>query len=183
MKPAPLTTEQKLLCEKAFELAPLLSRVVGFRNSALERMEIFVDGETSSDFGPIAVLTESISYFDRNFFVQGPQMLKAVMDVAKRRKARIAELEAENARLRGEADPGTKQKSKAQWCAAACNKPLFRQWLADVHQVDISDRERVNTRVRSMLDVGSRSQLDEDSDAGKRWIKMWKDFKTWENAR
>ena len=176
----PLTPAQKLLCQKAAELCATLSPAwTSFYNASERRTEIFVEGEAGEDAAPILLATEHLAWADREFVVRGPQMLQAVMAEAQRRRMVIAALEAELRQLKGEPEPGREKKSVAQWCGRVCTSPAFKRWLHEIHQADISDQKRVDSRVRSMLGIESRAELDTDPAAAARWRAMAAEFEAW----
>lgn len=179
----PLTPAQKQLCQKAAELAATLSPAwTSFYNAGERRTEIFVEGDAGPDASPILLTTEELCWSDREFVVRGPQMLHAVMAEAQRRRMIIAALEAELRRLKGEPEPGGKKNSVAQWCGRLCTSALFKRWLFEIHQADVSDQKRVDTHVRNMLEIQSRAQLDTDPAAAARWRSMAAEFESWRKA-
>lgn len=176
------TEQEKTLLQKAAEIEPMLSLGwQAFRNFEDGRTEILVEGDKGADARPILLLTEEISYADREFVTRGPQMLRAALQAGRYLKDLVKDKEAEIARLKGEPDPKARKFSNAQQCAIYCAKPEFQHWLRDVHGADISDLRRIESRVRSMLMVDSRAELDQDPDAARRWQKLRKDFE--ERAR
>lgn len=171
---AGLTSEQRDLCLKAAELEPLLSqRWTSFYNASELRTEIFAGTDTA----PIMIMTDDISYADREFAVRAPQMLHAALAALRLRGETIDRLATENRQLKGE--PKQKQSSLAQQCAIECAKPAFKKFLHEQHEVDIADQERVNTRVRTMLNIQSRAELDTDPEAARRWLDLRDRFKKW----
>lgn len=171
------TEQEKALLQKAAEIEPTLSLGwQAFRNFEDGRTEILVEGDTGSDARPILLLTEEISFADREFVARGPQMLRAALSAGRYLKDLVKHQEDEIRRLKGEPDPNAKKFSHARQCAWFCTKQDFQQWLRDVHGADISDLQRVETRVRSMLMVESRAELDTNPEAAIRWQKMRKDF-------
>lgn len=191
---APLTPEQKELCILAAELEADISEAwISFYNSTSGQNEIFDAADRGPDRAPILLIMPEASHGDRKLAVRVPQLVRALLALCRFRKARIGHLEAELRRMNGEPEPDPnpqdhneerqKQKSKAQWCAITCGARSFKEWLSQVHQVDTSDRIRTEARVRTMLRIQSRTELDTDNQAGERWVAMWKDFKTWEKAR
>jgi hypothetical protein len=64
-----------------------------------------------------------------------------------------------------------------------CDDPLFKTYLAKRHGADISDRERVAARLRSVLAIKSRSELNTDPSAAERWKSLRADFDAWRRVR
>ncbi len=176
--PPPRATDaQKALCALAAELVPQIAPSwTKFYDTEKHRWQVFIDGDTGPMARPLALVTEDAGWADKEFLTQGAQMLAALVTAGRRQKWIIQQLEAEIRRLNGEPDPNAKKFSHARQCAWFCTKPDFQQWLRDVHGADISDLRRVETRVRSMLRVESRAELDTNPEAASRWQKMRKDF-------
>lgn len=181
-EPPRLTNAQKDLCAQAKELVPQIAPSwTKFYDTEKHRWQIFIEGDTGPMARPLALVTEEAGWADKEFLTKGAQMLSALVAAGRRQKWIIEQQDAEIRRLRGEPDPSAKKFSPARQCAIYCSKPEFQQWLRDIHGADISDRQRVETRVRSMLMVESRAELDENHEAASRWQKMRKDFE--ERAR
>jgi len=127
----------------------------------------------------LATVERGCAYDDEELLFNAPVFLRAVLTVAEaafeviRRQKR--ELEALQAKK--------EKASLAQQCAIACGDAAFLRWLFEVHGVDTADRIRVTTRVRTMLAVQSRAELDTDPQAAARWRGMWAEFQAWRRAR
>ena len=77
-----------------------------------------------------------------------------------------------------------KPKDYAAECAMKCAEPAFQQWMHEVHGLDNAhDATRVANRVRTMLAIQSRAQLNIDQGAADRWRKMVDDFEAWNKRR
>ena len=65
-------------------------------------------------------------------------------------------------------------------CAMKCEAPVFKKFLEECHGLErpLTD-ERVAVRVRSILDIKSRRELNEDPAAARRWRALVKDFDLW----
>lgn len=70
-------------------------------------------------------------------------------------------------------------KNYAAECGMRCNDPMFRRFLTEQHGLETSDLERVATRVRTMLAVSSRAELNTDPEAAARWISLRAEFEAW----
>ena len=184
MSHAPKPTDQeKALLQKAAEIEPMLSLGwQSFRNFEDGRTEILVEGDIGSDARPILLLTEEISFADREFVARGPQMLRAALSAGRYLKDLVKHQEDEIRRLKGEPEPAArKPKALSQQCDDYCRAHAFQIWLRDVHGADISDLDRIRARVRSMLGVNTRTELDQAPEAAARWQSLLKSFK--ERAR
>jgi hypothetical protein len=71
-------------------------------------------------------------------------------------------------------------KDFAAECAMKCNEPAFKVWLEQVHGLErpLTD-ERVAQKVRSLLGVTSRKELNDGGRAGEAWKALRADFATW----
>lgn len=88
---------------------------------------------------------------------------------------------AENARREAEAKAAAQAKTDlAQRCAIESAKPPFITFLRERHGLeDPADQTRIDTRVRSLLAIKSRSELNTDPAAAERWKSLWAEFQQW----
>jgi len=86
---------------------------------------------------------------------------------------------AENER----AERARKGKDFAAECAMLCGQHAFRTFLQDRHGLDAADRERIDTRVRSILAIQSRAELNKDESARLRWFSLRTEFKQWKEGQ
>lgn len=80
--------------------------------------------------------------------------------------------------------PQHDQKSKdyAAECSMKCGEQLFRHYLIEKHGLeDATDNIRVVSRVRSILNIKSRADLNTDENARQRWFSLRADFEAWRN--
>lgn len=92
------------------------------------------------------------------------------------------------ARYRAEKQNGNRQRppeiksppSIAAQCARICGKPAFKKFLEERHGLErpLTD-ERVATRVRFLLEIPSRKQLDTDPAAAARWHRLRDKYDAW----
>lgn len=68
-------------------------------------------------------------------------------------------------------------------CGMKCSEPLFQTWLFEVHGLENPDHVKAGTKVRLMLDIKSRADLNTDPSAAARWRKMAGDFDAWARHR
>lgn len=80
-------------------------------------------------------------------------------------------------------DPPKKSKDYAAECAMQCSKQAFRTFLRERHGLEATDDERINTRVRSILRIQSRADLNTDDSARERWFSLRAEFKNWQEGR
>ncbi|MBP1852147.1 hypothetical protein [Rhizobium halophytocola] len=118
---------------------------------------------------PCHVDDEEVLFNSRDYIEACILVAEQSFDEVRRLKREVEQLQAKRQREAG-------RKDYAAQCAMACDKPAFRQWLADVHGADISDRERIATRLRSILNIRSRGELNIDESAAARWKSLQADF-------
>ncbi|MCA1368103.1 hypothetical protein I6F15_11895 [Bradyrhizobium sp. BRP14] len=86
------------------------------------------------------------------------------------------------AELRRHAPGQEQQKSKdyAAACAMKCAEPAFKVFLEECHDLakPLTD-DRVATKVRSILKISSRAELNEDPAASARWKKLRDHYDAW----
>ncbi|WP_242219987.1 hypothetical protein [Shinella zoogloeoides] len=68
-------------------------------------------------------------------------------------------------------------------CAMQSGKQAFRTFLRERHSLEATDDERVNARVRSILAIQSRAELNTDGSARQRWFSLRAEFKNWQEGR
>jgi hypothetical protein len=74
-------------------------------------------------------------------------------------------------------------KDFAAECAMKCGEPAFRAFLEEVHGLEKPlSPERVATKVRSMLGVTSRAELNNGGQAAERWKALRGEFEAWRRA-
>jgi len=125
----------------------------------------------------VAVIEEKASFDNKEFLLSLPADHLWLIE-------RYTELAARFRELSKKAGAGApKPKDFARDCAIKCNDRLFLRYLMECHQlIDQSDAERINTRVRFILDIQSRAELNTDPAAAGRWEKLLTDFFRWRKA-
>jgi hypothetical protein len=64
-----------------------------------------------------------------------------------------------------------------------CGAPAFRAFLEEAHGLERPlSPERVATKVRSMLGVTSRAELNNGGQAAERWKALRGEFEAWRRA-
>ncbi|QRM55115.1 hypothetical protein [Sinorhizobium sp. BG8] len=169
-----LATARKLLPDirSASDLAsPLWSE--SYDTTAM-RAEICVENTVTGEVEPIAALLPDCSHDDRRLMIRSPEYVAALLVLLNEAFRVIRELQPKQA----------KPKDFAAECAMKCaNDHLFRRYLAERHQLEATDLERIKTRVRSLLAVQSMGELNKDENARKRWQSLRNDFDNWRRAR
>lgn len=78
---------------------------------------------------------------------------------------------------------GREPKDYAAECAMKCAEPAFRAFLEECHGLErpLTD-QRVAQRVRSLLGVTSRAELNDKGQAAERWKALRGEFDAWRRA-
>ncbi|MBB1247427.1 hypothetical protein [Rhizobium sp. G21] len=90
-----------------------------------------------------------------------------------------AKADAEAAR-QAETERQENKSDLARACAIETQKPAFIRFLRERTGLeDASDQFRVDTHVRFLLKVASRTELNTDPDAAARWRSLRAEFQAW----
>ncbi|KOF17857.1 hypothetical protein AC244_15915 [Ensifer adhaerens] len=125
----------------------------------------------------IAIIPKAANLDDTELALRAPEDLRWTIELYGKLATRLRAAERELLRLRShQNDP----KNYAAECAMKCKEPAFKKFLEERHGLErpLTD-ERVNTRVRSLLKVSSRSKLNEDAAAAARWRDLRDEFDAW----
>jgi len=129
----------------------------------------------SGEIYPIATIEKAVTSDDRQLMRKAPLYVRALLmlrDEAVRAYLQVTHL-----------PPSQKHTSKdfAAELSMKCKSDLaFARYLTEVHGLeDASSSERVKSRVRSILAVQSLAELNNDTEAAARWLKLRSDFQTW----
>lgn len=138
-------------------------------NTTSHQAEICLQDNATGEIFPIAIIKPECSYDDRRLMTRAPQIMRALLFLLRESFNEIERLK-----------PKQKANKLAQDCAIHCGRQDFRRFLMEHHDLpDAADNERVNTRVRNILNIQSRAELDKDQGAGKRWISFKQAFYRW----
>ena len=128
----------------------------------------------------IATIARGVPHDDEELLVNAADYLRAAIvvaehafDVIRGQRARIERMERQ---YHVEVEP----KNYAANCAMLCAEPAFKKYLEERHGLErpLTD-ERVGTRVRSLLAVSSRAELNSDPAAADRWLRLRADYDAW----
>lgn len=139
-------------------------------NTKTHEAEICLRDNVTGEIFPIAIIKPECSYDDRRLMTRAPQIIRALLFLLRESFNEIERLK-----------PKPQKANKlAQDCAIYCGRQDFRRYLIECHDlVNPTDDERVKTRVRNMLKIKSRAELDKDQDAAKRWLSLKQAFYRW----
>ena len=84
----------------------------------------------------------------------------------------------------GTAPPPTVDRNYAAECAIKCGEPAFAKYLEERHGLARPlTKDRVAARVRSVLAISSRAELNADAKAAARWRMLKSNFEDWKRGR
>lgn len=125
----------------------------------------------------VSVILDDASIFNREFALAAPEdllwLLERYTNLAERYRRMVEQQERNR----------PKPKNYAAECGIKCADKDFLDFLFTCHGVDISDKERIATRIRTMLRINSRSELNTDETAAARWRQLVADFENWRKSR
>ncbi len=111
--------------------------------------------------------------------IEIPADLIGMLDAAARRDAERRR-EIEQLRRALEAKGGRPAKDYSAECAMKCAEPSFMRFLIERHDLPQPATEKTAaTRVRSVLAIASRSELNIDPATAARWREMVREFEAW----
>ncbi|NOV15912.1 hypothetical protein E5S70_07405 [Ensifer adhaerens] len=126
----------------------------------------------------IAIVPTAANLDDRELVLRAPDDLRWMTERYGKLAERLRAAERELARLQ---PPRSEPKNYATECAMKCHEPAFRVFIQEQHGLDekpLTD-ERVATRVRSILNIGSRADLNTNRAAAARWRELVKAYDAW----
>lgn len=132
-----------------------------------------VVGENTLEPEIVATFTDGSSYDDRELICHAPDDLRWLLERYTELATRYRRLFEQDQRSR------PKPKNYAAECGIKCADKPFLDFLFTCHNVDVSDKERVAARIRTMLQITSRADLNTDEAAASRWRKLVADFENW----
>ncbi|ASY56443.1 hypothetical protein [Sinorhizobium sp. CCBAU 05631] len=124
----------------------------------------------------IATIVVGAPFADSEMVLNAPADLIWLLDAYSTLARRYRELRA---RL-DQQQPEQKAKDYAAECAMKCSEPAFKKFLEERHGLarPLTD-ERVVTKLRSILNIRSRAELNNDPAAAARWQNLRGDFDAW----
>jgi len=138
-----------------------------------------LDGLTT----PIASVARKVPYDDEDLLFHAPLYLRAAVTIA---EGALAEIERLKHLLSVKSEEDTRRSQAndlSRQCAMLCRRADFARYLKDRHGLmDAADDLRVATRLRSILNIQSRAELNSDPDAAARWRSLLADFDAWRKA-
>lgn len=169
--------EAKALYPEIKNLLPLISAEWSESyDLSAGRAEICIPDRLTGEVEPIAHILPDCPYDDRLVMIKAPIYLSALWLLLQEALKRIP-------REPQDEPPKRRPQTVAQACGRMCGDADFLNFLAVCENVDTSDRERVASRVRTMLMINSRAELDTDEDARRRWFSLCERFRRWKEGQ
>ena len=128
----------------------------------------------------IATLARGVPHDDEELLFNAAEYLRAAIVVAEHAFDIIREQRAEIKRLERQHHAEAEAKNYAANCAILCAEPAFKKYLEERHGLErpLTDT-KVETRVRSLLAISSRAELNTDPAAADRWLRLRDDYDAW----
>ncbi|MBZ9719116.1 hypothetical protein LB519_14805 [Mesorhizobium sp. AD1-1] len=128
-------------------------------------------------FGPAATLDEI------EFVCNAPETVRFLLRLLGQAFDKIRELNGEPPRRNAPVGPPAASGNFAAECAMRCQDAAFKVFLEERHGLErpLTD-ERVEQRVRSLLGVTSRKELNDGGAAAQAWKTLRADFAAWLKA-
>lgn len=122
---------------------------------------------------PVARFHAGATVAEMTFMADAPGNVRFLLGLVDRaiRRARDAQPKAK---------PAPDPKDFAAEAAIKCTEPAFKAWLEEAHGLErpLTD-DRAAQKLRSLLAITSRSELNSDAAAAERWRKLRGDFNAW----
>ncbi|WP_026616412.1 hypothetical protein [Ensifer aridi] len=127
----------------------------------------------------VATIARDAPVGESELALSAPEDLIWLLETYEALAGRYRTLRAE---LRRDAPHQEQQRPKdyAAECAMKCAEPAFKVFLEECHGLTrpLSD-DRVATKVRSILKISSRAELNDDPAAASRWKKLRDHYDAW----
>jgi hypothetical protein len=151
-------------------------------NVTTKEAEICQRDTITGEIVPILIINPACSYQDERFIERAPVLFKAAMTLLDEAFRIIRELQPPKSQDPGKRQNHTRKSDYAAECAMMCGRADFRRCLSACHGLDVADDERVKTRVRSILKIKSRGEINDDLQAAARWKDLRANFNAWKGG-
>lgn len=148
---------------------------------------MFVEAKGSGgELVPILRFHRGATPEEIEFVAAGPgnvRFLLGLVDRAIRAHRKAQEGPAQGEPRSGETTRERKARDFAAEAAMKCQEPAFKAFLEERHGLErpLTD-DRTAQRLRSLLGVTSRRELNEGGEAAERWKRLRGDFEQWRKA-
>lgn len=133
---------------------------------------------------PIATIERKCSFDDEELLFNARAFAEASVIMVERAAARIRAQDEQIAALNAEIARLKKPKGPAADAGRLCNDPAFIRFLEEAHDLPaMATKDQVAIRLRSLLSIASRAELDTDDAAAARWSNLKTRFDNWRKGR
>lgn len=134
------------------------------------------------EFSPIARFDPGADEDEIALICEAPDHIGFLLDLVDRAIVRLRPSQALAPESRGEAAARGSRNFAAE-CAMKCGEPAFRVFLEDRHGLErpLTD-ERVAQKVRGLLGVVSRRDLNDSERAAEAWRRLRAEYDAWRRA-
>jgi hypothetical protein len=136
---------------------------------------LVADGPRGEKF-EILRFTGYASEAETAFVCDAAEAVRFLLDLVDRAARKVREL----------APPPPAEPAAPNYAAEAaikCGEPAFKAFLIERHGLDkLATDERTAQRLRTLLKITSRAELNADADAAARWKALRGDFEGWKRA-
>ncbi|WP_376709100.1 hypothetical protein [Pseudochrobactrum lubricantis] len=140
----------------------------------------FVEARSGAERVVVAHFSDKATTDEIDFFVNAPRMVDLLLRLVDRA---IAATRRDGANASQQAQPAGKPVNYAAQAAMKCGEPAFLVFLEERHGLErpLTD-ERAAQKLRSLLRIASRKELNNDSAAAERWRSLCTDYQAWRKA-
>lgn len=137
-----------------------------------------VEARTSEGRTEIARFHNAATPDEIDFFANAPHMVAFLLRLVDRAIAAVLQ-----GRTQPPAQPRGKAVNYAAEAAMKCGEPAFLVFLEQRHGLErpLTD-DKAAQRLRTLLGVTSRKELNNDSEAAERWRSLRADYEAWRKA-
>ncbi|MET3602199.1 hypothetical protein [Martelella mangrovi] len=149
-------------------------------------MHLEIDGMDPGEPERICALPHACPTANRELILHHIDIPADLIAMLERTGKHLQAAWAENERLRKEIERagGAPAKNYAAECAMKCEEPAFQRFMAERHDLKLpTDKDKTATRVKFVLALNSRKELNENAPAAARWRRIVQDFDEWRRGR
>lgn len=125
-----------------------------------------------AEHAPILTFCADCSWQDREFYIHAVDFVRLLLGLVDRA------IEAHR-RLAPPPRQAPNPKDYAAECAMKCAERGFQLYLQEVHGLEVLDEPHAAARVRSVLAIGSRADLNNDPATAAGWQRLRGDYDAW----
>ncbi|MEO1989668.1 MAG: hypothetical protein ABGX47_23920 [Martelella sp.] len=171
---------------------PAAERLASYRAlvaGAVRHEDVFADADgqhlmitTMGEDEAIAIIPHACPPATRQLMLKHIDIIKDLLDMLEATGRHLIAIRRERdelaTRAANRAAPGAKD--YAAECAMKCAEPAFQRFLAESHDLKLpTDDVKTTTRIRSLLSIKSRRDLNTDPAAATRWRDLVRAYDAW----